>query len=708
MSDMKWLKEIKFSQFINVAQKNLWSDFSERKQRIYVKMNWNFEKNHQCVEFVVALLIFQIKYNVSDVHIWAFNNVEWSIKYRRNKVLEFLKYEEIQPILYDVIDYLFEKESDAFKQTKKEFYDTFMNPIWEFRIIYSQDQFFNKVNFEQLSDTEKEIFENTSEMKIKLMFVQKINEAFQVMYKFHDWAKDQEWNITIWYWETIESVEEWSFRIEWKKQDIEIDWKSFYSIVSRKMMTDFFPLSKLWVWSYEPLFREKLLIKKLNIIWWETNSWKSTTILSLLHETYKSLQWKIKIYSIENPIEKPVDFILQTQIRKIMWNNPNENFSFEDFERFALRSDPDWILIWEIRDYNTANIAMKLALSWHFCYATLHIWTALWVVPRFQWWWLDMKNNITSLWFVEITQLVTTFKTENYSKDDKIVKKIKNWMLRISDLKEIPYHYYWEYLEEKKKEKEWYVSEKLNDEIRELFQFIQWRSYLFNIFSYYHTNDKNKLFLIQQYFEKYLKYLSTYFSNRYVDWDEFLWKKEVILDFLKIFNWHFLNDQYIKEKLYQDEKMWIEKIREFYQYIFTTLKKKYLEDKSIEVVLKFLQDKNNMKVIMQFLSWTYTNNSWHRIPFFFTDFFDLIWEKWYIPFKTKTSWVVPVIEIFDYTEDYKLVLEKDEYKLFYWTKSFTPMFLYWFLNINQQILDQWKTIDFFNIISMFSSEYELN
>lgn len=707
MKENNWLKEIKFSQFMNIAQKNLWSDFSEKKQRIYIKMNWNFEKNHQCVEFVVALLIFQIKNNISDVHVWAFNNVEWSIKYRRNKVLEFLEYKEIQPIIYEVIDYLFEKESDWFKQIKKEFYDTFMLPISKFRFVYSEDQFFNKVDLNTLTDEEKEIFEHTSEKKIKLMFVQKINEAFQIMYKFHDWAKDQEWNITVWYWENLDSVQEWSFRIEWKKQDIEIDWRSFYSIVSRLTSTKFFTLDKLWVWDYESLFREKLLIKKLNIIWWETNSGKSTTILSLLKETYDSLQWKIKIYSIENPIEKPVNFILQTQIRKVMWNNPNENFWFEDFERLALRFDPDWILIWEIRDYNTANISLKLALSWHFCYATLHIWTALWVVPRFQWWWLDMKNNITALWFVEITQLVTTFKTDKYNKDDKIVRKIKNWMLRISDLREIPYHYYWEYLEEKKRVKEWYKSQKLNEELRDLFQFIQWRSYLFNIFDYYHTEDKNKLFAIQWYYEKYLRYLSTYFSNRYVDWKEFIWKKEVILNFLKIFNWNFLDDEYIKEKLFQDEKMWIEKIREFYQYIFSTLKKKYLEDSSVEVVLKFLQDKNNMKVIMQFLSWTYKNNSWNLIPFFFVDFFDLIWEKWYIPFWTETSWMIPVIEVFDYTEDYKLVLEKDYYKLLYWTKSFTPMFLYWFLNVNQEILEKWETIDFFNIMSMFSSEYEL-
>ncbi len=66
-----------FNKFLSVVQRNLWSNFSETKERIDVKMNWRFEKNHQCVEFVVALLIYQIKENISDLHVWAFNNVEW-------------------------------------------------------------------------------------------------------------------------------------------------------------------------------------------------------------------------------------------------------------------------------------------------------------------------------------------------------------------------------------------------------------------------------------------------------------------------------------------------------------------------------------------------------------------------------------------------------------------------------------------------------
>lgn len=693
-----------FNKFLSVVQRNLWSNFSETKERIYVKMNWRFEKNHQCVEFVVALLIYQIKENISDLHVWAFNNVEWSIKYRKNKQIEMLTYEELRPTLFEVIDYLFKEEDEQFRNIKKEYYDTFMLPINDFRFSYTEDQYFNQLDQEHLDNDQRNTMIHTSEKKIKLTFIQRLNEAFQIMYKFHDWARDQEWNITIWYWEDVDHVIEGSFRIEWKKQDIEIDWKSFFSIVSRLMMTDFFTLSQLWVWDYESLFREKLLTKKLNIIWWETNSWKSTTILSLLKETYDSLQWKIKIYSVENPIEKPVHFILQTQIRKINWDNPNENYLFEDAERFFLRSDPDWILVWEIRDYSTANIAMKLALSWHFCYATLHIWTALWVVPRFQWWWLDMKNNITALWFVEITQLVTTFKTDIYDEKATIVEKIKNWMLRIKDLKQLPYKYFEEYLEEKKREKENYKSPKLNNDVRELFKFMQWRSYLLNIFNYYHTQDENKLFSIQQYYLKYMKYLSTYFSNRYVDWNEFIWKKDIILKFLKMFNEKFFDVESINEKLISPKKMSEEEAQKMYQYFFTTLKKDQEKNKEM---LVFLQNKENMKLILNFILWRYQTHNWYYVPFLFADFLWLLWETWSLPFNCKSKWVIPVIEIFDYTEDYKLVLKQDYDHLLYWTKSFTPMFMYWFLNINQKILKEWKTIDFFHIISMFSSEYDL-
>ena len=699
-------KKFDITKFLNVVQKNLWSDFRESKQRIYVKVNWWFEKNHAWIEFIIALLIFQIKNNVSDLHIEALNSIAWRIRYRKNKLLEIMRYSELKPVLFEVIDYFFENESDTFRNTKKELYDEMLTQLDQIYFIYWKDQIFIDKYLQEITEEEKEVLKNTSEKKIKIWFIQMLNEAFQVLFKFNDWIKNQNSWISIWYWEIEKQVMEYSFRIEWKKQDLQIEWKAFFSIVSRLMFSKDYTLDQLWIWEYKNFITEKLLSKSLNVIWWETNSWKSTTNISMLRALNQALDNKVKIISIEKPIEKQVDYISQTQIRDIPWWSIYENFNFDDFERYVLRSDPDGILVWEINDKNTATIALKLALSWHYTYATLHIWTALWVVPRFQWWWIDMKSNITALWFVEITQLVTTYSNAWYKDEDSIVWKIKNWVLKLKDLKDIPYKYYQEYLQEKRT---WIESNTLNKDLREIFQYMQWRSFLIDFYEYYHTKDLNKLFSIEEYYEKYIYYLSTYFSNRYVDWLEFVWKKKIILDFLKIV-WKCYTTQWsIKKLLFETKKKNLEEIKEFYNLIFKSISEfNKKEDWKYEDEIEFLKNKENMWLIFKLLWWKYENELWYKVPFFFIDFFDFLWETWYLPFKSKSTWMVPIIEIFDYSDNYKIILKKDEEWLLYRTKVFTPMFLYWLLNVNQKQNQAWKIIDLHSIISMFSSEYNLD
>lgn len=699
-------KKFDITKFLNVVQKSLWSDFRESKQRLYVKVNWWFEKNHAWIEFIIALLLFQIKNNVSDLHIEALNSIAWRIRYRKNKLLEIMRYSELKPVLFEVIDYFFEAESDTFRNTKKELYDEMLTQLDQIYFIYWEDQLFIDKYLQEITDEEKEILQNTSEKKIKISFIQMLNEAFQVLFKFNDWIKNQNSWISIWYWETEKQVLEYSFRIEWKKQDLQIDWKSFFSIVSRLMFSKDYTLDQLWIWEYKNFITEKLLSKSLNIIWWETNSWKSTTNMSMLRALNQALDNKVKIISIEKPIEKQVDYISQTQIRDIPWWSIYENFNFDDFERYVLRSDPDGILVWEINDKNTATIALKLALSWHYTYATLHIWTALWVVPRFQWWWIDMKSNITALWFVEITQLVTTYSNEWYNDEDSIVWKIKNWVLKLKDLKDIPYKYYQEYLQEKRT---WIESNTLNKDLREIFQYMQWRSFLIDFYEYYHTKDLNKLFSIEEYYEKYLYYLSTYFSNRYVDWLEFVWKKRIILDFLKILSKCSTEQWSLRKLLYETKKKNLEEIKEFYNLIFKTISEQNKrENWKYNDEVEFLKNKENMWLIFKLLWWKYENELWYKVPFFFIDFFDFLWDTWYLPFKSKSTWMVPIIEIFDYSDNYKIILKQDEEWLLYKTKVFTPMFLYWLLNVNQKQNKAWKIIDLHSIISMFSSEYNLD
>lgn len=94
-----------------------------------------------------------------------------------------------------------------------------------------------------------------------------------------------------------------------------------------------------------------------------TGSGKSTTLLSLVN--YLNSGDK-KIISIEDPVENKVEGIVQIQIKEEI------GLTFEKVLRTTLRSDPDIIVISEIRDEITAEIAIRAALTGHLVLATLH------------------------------------------------------------------------------------------------------------------------------------------------------------------------------------------------------------------------------------------------------------------------------------------------------------------------------------------------
>lgn len=94
-----------------------------------------------------------------------------------------------------------------------------------------------------------------------------------------------------------------------------------------------------------------------------TGSGKSTTLLSFTNLLNNG---KRKIISIEDPVENKVEGIVQIQV------NEQIGLSFPNILRSTLRSDPDVIIISEIRDELTAQIAIRAALTGHLVLATLH------------------------------------------------------------------------------------------------------------------------------------------------------------------------------------------------------------------------------------------------------------------------------------------------------------------------------------------------
>lgn len=94
-----------------------------------------------------------------------------------------------------------------------------------------------------------------------------------------------------------------------------------------------------------------------------TGSGKTTTLYSALSELNDI---ESKLITTEDPIEYDIDGIIQVPV------NPDIDVTFANVLRAILRHDPDRILIGEIRDYETAEIAVQSALTGHLVFSTLH------------------------------------------------------------------------------------------------------------------------------------------------------------------------------------------------------------------------------------------------------------------------------------------------------------------------------------------------
>lgn len=94
-----------------------------------------------------------------------------------------------------------------------------------------------------------------------------------------------------------------------------------------------------------------------------TSSGKTTTLYSALMTLNEGNK---KIITLENPVETSLPGLNQVQV------NPGKGLEFSDALRSVLRQDPDVIMVGEIRDEETANMAMRAAITGHMVMATLH------------------------------------------------------------------------------------------------------------------------------------------------------------------------------------------------------------------------------------------------------------------------------------------------------------------------------------------------
>jgi type IV pilus assembly protein PilB len=126
--------------------------------------------------------------------------------------------------------------------------------------------------------------------------------------------------------------------------------------------------------AYEKLKKEVSRPNGMIIATGPTGSGKTTTMYSILRQLNKP---GVKIITLEDPVEIKLEGINQSQV------DQNSGYTFAKGLRSLLRQDPDICMVGEIRDLETAEIAIQAALTGHLMLSTIHTNNAAGAIPRF-------------------------------------------------------------------------------------------------------------------------------------------------------------------------------------------------------------------------------------------------------------------------------------------------------------------------------------
>ena len=150
-----------------------------------------------------------------------------------------------------------------------------------------------------------------------------------------------------------------------------------------------------------------------------TGSGKTTTLYSILHKINTP---KVNIMTIEDPVEYQITGVSQVQV------NPQAGLTFANGLRSFLRQDPDVIMVGEIRDTETAELAVQASLTGHLVFSTLHTSSAAGALPRL----LDMgaepfllSSTITMIMAQRVVRRINPEFREEYTPDPAVVEDIK-------------------------------------------------------------------------------------------------------------------------------------------------------------------------------------------------------------------------------------------------------------------------------------------
>ncbi len=151
-----------------------------------------------------------------------------------------------------------------------------------------------------------------------------------------------------------------------------------------------------------------------------TGSGKTTTLYSILHKINTP---KVNIVTLEDPVEYEISGVNQVQI------HPQAGLTFASGLRAFLRQDPNIIMVGEIRDSETVELAVQASLTGHLVFSTLHTSSAAGAIPRM----LDMgaepfllASSMTLCMGQRIARRLNPDYVEEYTPEPKVIEDIKH------------------------------------------------------------------------------------------------------------------------------------------------------------------------------------------------------------------------------------------------------------------------------------------
>jgi type II secretory ATPase GspE/PulE/Tfp pilus assembly ATPase PilB-like protein len=156
-----------------------------------------------------------------------------------------------------------------------------------------------------------------------------------------------------------------------------------------------------------------------------TGSGKTTTLYSILTKINTP---RVNIVTLEDPVEYEIPGVNQVQI------NPKAGLTFASGLRAFLRQDPNIIMVGEVRDVETAELAVQAALTGHLVFSTLHTNSASGALPRL----LDMQaepfllsSSMTCIVAQRVVRKICSHCITDYKPEQSVIEDMKKVLGRI-------------------------------------------------------------------------------------------------------------------------------------------------------------------------------------------------------------------------------------------------------------------------------------